>query len=71
MGIRMKVECLRCRWFKMDNIHSGVCRRLKGKNAPRPMVKDVDTCSDWQDAGPQFHIRVGWIKNQKKQNTSN
>lgn len=65
----MKKECLNCRWFKMNEVHAGVCRRLKGKDAARPAVLAVDTCGDWQDAGPQYHIRKGWIKNQQKRMT--
>ncbi len=62
----MASECLRCRWFKMDDINSGLCRRVKGEDAPRPVVQSGDTCADWQDAGQQYHIRMGWIKGQKK-----
>lgn len=62
----MKKECLNCRWFKMNDIHTGLCRKIKGNDAPRPVVKGGACCEDWQDAGPQYHIRVGWIKNQKK-----
>jgi hypothetical protein len=50
----------------MDDIYSGICRKIKGRNSIRPAVKNGDSCCDWQDAGPQYHIRMGWIKNQKK-----
>ena len=62
----MDKKCLKCRWFKMEDIHSGICRRIKGKDAPRPAVQATDTCDHWQDAGQQYHIRMGWIKGQKK-----
>jgi hypothetical protein len=58
-------ECLNCRWLKLDDIYSGICRKLQGKDAPRPMVKTTYSCGDWQNAGQQYHIRMGWIKNQK------
>jgi hypothetical protein len=61
----MKKECLNCRWFKLNDIHVGLCRKVKGKGAPRPVVKGKECCGGWQDAGPQYHVRVGWIKNQK------
>ena len=62
----MSKECLNCRWLKLNDIDSGICRKVKGKDAPRPMVKASDTCVDWQDAGQQYHIRMGWIKSQQK-----
>ncbi len=62
----MNNECLHCKWLKLETLEAGICRREKGENALRPVVKITDTCTDWLDAGPQYHIRMGWIKNQKK-----
>lgn len=59
--------CLRCRWLKLDDVYSGICRKAKGKGAPRPLVKVTDSCGDWKDAGQQYHIRMGWIKSQQSQ----
>lgn len=62
----MRKECLKCKWLKLETTESGICRKEKGKDAPRPVVKVSDSCGDWQDAGQQYHIRMGWLKNQKK-----
>lgn len=65
MGKRMMdKKCLKCRWLKLEDVSSGICRKAKGKDAPRPRVKITDACDDWQNAGQQYHIRMGWLKNQ-------
>ncbi|PLX50902.1 MAG: hypothetical protein C0613_02390 [Desulfobulbaceae bacterium] len=62
----MEKVCLNCKFFKVDDLQSGVCRKIKGKEAPRPMQRHADTCGDWQDAGQQYSIRKGWLQAQHK-----
>ena len=53
--------CLSCKYFRLDDIHSGVCRVEKGRT-PYPMKLHGDLCDLWKDCGQQFYIRTGWIK---------
>ncbi len=66
----MEKVCLNCKFFKVDDVQSGVCRKVKGKDAPRPMKLHTDLCSDWQNAGQQYSIRVGWIQAQQNKEKS-
>ena len=70
----MKSTCLRCKFYKIEDIVSGVCRDQKkgsGNTPPRPMVKQDDTCEKWTDCGQQYYIRLGWIKSQKTAENKN
>jgi hypothetical protein len=62
----MEKVCLGCKFFKVDDVQSGVCRKIKGKDAPRPLKGHADSCADWRDAGQQYLIRKGWIRAQQK-----
>ena len=66
----MKSICMSCKFFKIEDTHSGYCRvqvRESGnKEAPRPMVKKDDSCEKWQDCGQQYYIRLGWVRSQEK-----
>jgi hypothetical protein len=62
----MEKVCLNCKFFRVDDLEAGVCRRIKEKDAPRPAKGHGDSCSDWQDAGQQYWIRQGWLKAQQK-----
>lgn len=58
--------CLKCKFLKVEDVQSGVCRKVKGNDAPRPLKSHTDTCPDWQDAGQHYSIRKGWIQAQQK-----
>lgn len=66
----MKSTCMSCKFFRIEDTMSGYCRVQKhetgDKNAPRPMVKQDDSCSKWSDCGQQYYIRLGWVKSQDK-----
>jgi hypothetical protein len=64
----MEKVCLTCKFFKVDDLQAGVCRQIKGQDAPRPLKRHDDTCAVWQDAGQQYSIRKGWILAQQKKN---
>ena len=59
--IVQKKMCLNCRHFRLDDIHSGICRVQKGLN-PYPMKLHSDFCDLWHNCGQQYYIRTGWIK---------
>ena len=65
----MKSTCIRCKYFKIEDSLSGFCRvqirKSRDKQAPKPMVKQDDTCENWEDCGQQYYIRLGWIKSQE------
>lgn len=67
----MKSTCLNCTFYKIEDIFNGFCRVLVketgDKNAGKPMVTADHTCQKWKDAGQQYFIRIGWLKNLKKQ----
>lgn len=66
----MEKVCIHCKFLKVEDVYSGVCRKVKGKDAPRPLMRHTDTCADWQDAGQQYSIRKGWIQAQHKKTDS-
>ena len=53
--------CLSCRHFRLEDIHSGVCRVRPG-STPYPMKLHSDLCDLWRNCGQQYYIRTGWIK---------
>ncbi len=57
-----KGYCLSCKFYRLDDINSGVCRVDKGSSTDYPQKKTNDQCSRWRDSGQQYFIRVGWIK---------
>ena len=60
--------CLSCKYFRPTDEREGKCRLQKGVIEPSayPSMGHGDTCESWQNAGQQFHIRVGWIKGLQK-----
>ncbi|MFH0781005.1 MAG: hypothetical protein V2B20_03505 [Pseudomonadota bacterium] len=60
-----KGYCLSCKFYRLDDINSGVCRVDKGTSADYPQKHTDDQCSRWLDSGQQYFIRVGWIKAKK------
>jgi len=67
----MKATCMSCKFFKIEDAMSGYCRvnvRETGdRNAPKPMVRQDDTCDRWVDCGQQYYIRLGWVKSRGKE----
>lgn len=67
----MESTCMSCKFFKIEDVMSGYCRvqvRETGdKKAPKPMVKQDDTCHKWADCGQQYYIRLGWVRSQETQ----
>jgi len=59
-----KRTCLGCKHFRLEDIHSGICRLEKnGKPYPRKLHSDI--CAQWTGCGQQYFIRLGWIKSKK------
>ncbi len=62
----MKTTCLNCRFYKIQDVESGLCREeaLTSKNhdAEKPVVKASHCCDQWVDCGQTYYIRLGWIK---------
>jgi hypothetical protein len=57
-----KNQCLRCKYFRLDNDRGGVCR-VDRQLAPDYPHKDTKgTCGRWFDCGQQYYIRLGWLK---------
>lgn len=67
----MEPTCLQCKHYKISDPLSGFCRILVretgNKDAQRPMVTADHSCEKWEDCGQQYYIRLGWIKNKKKE----
>jgi len=66
----MKIQCLRCRYYKIHDSQSGTCRvknPASGKrDAEKPTVQAEGNCEKWKDCGQTYYIRLGWIRNLKK-----
>ena len=62
----VKATCLNCRYFKIQDSHSGLCRQkiltLKDQDAEKPVVQSDGNCEQWVDCGQTYYIRLGWIK---------
>ena len=68
MAIRtFKRVCLSCKHYRPTHISQGKCRLGRGTIDPSdyPFMNHEDGCESWKDAGQQYHIRVGWIRNMK------
>lgn len=61
----MKDRCLSCKFFRLLDAGSGVCRVEKMDVADYPVKQTDEQCSRWRDCGQQYFIRIGWIKAQK------
>lgn len=57
--------CLSCKHFRPVDTVSGKCRveRSTTDASAYPLMKHRDSCASWKDAGQQYYIRVGWVKN--------
>ena len=62
MQLQKEKTCLGCKHFRLEDIHSGVCRLGKSGD-PYPMKLHSDLCEHWSGCGQQYYIRLGWIKN--------
>lgn len=58
----IKKICLNCKHYRLDDIHSGVCRVEKKADGVYPQKKNEDNCDRWHDCGQQYYIRKGWIQ---------
>jgi hypothetical protein len=60
--------CLNCKFFHLEDRHSGRCRIDRGSIDPQayPNKLHQDHCDRWQDAGQRYFIRTGWLKKQEK-----
>jgi hypothetical protein len=63
---QVKKMCLSCRFFRLTDEMSGVCRVDKSTKDTYPMQLTTDCCEQWSDCGQQYYIRCGWLKAQKK-----
>ena len=59
-----KPTCLSCTHYRPTGVTVGRCRLDRGKIDPSvyPVMAHEDCCESWQDAGQNYHIRVGWIR---------
>ncbi len=64
---QVKKMCLNCSFYKLEDIYSGLCRVDKEKKPAYPMKLHKDVCDKWVDAGQQYYIRKGWVKNKEKE----
>ena len=53
--------CLSCRYFRLEDVHSGLCR-VDRDLEQYPMKLKEDGCDRWRECGQQYYIRTGWIK---------
>ncbi|KGO35595.1 MAG: hypothetical protein WBN83_02460 [Desulfoprunum sp.] len=60
----IRKDCLHCKYYRLDDIFSGVCR--VEKMDIYPLKRNEDTCPSWRDCGQQYYIRLGWIKAKKE-----
>jgi hypothetical protein len=58
----VKKICLSCKYFRLENVDSGLCRVDKASDKNYPDKRKNDDCVRWQDCGQQYFIRLGWIK---------
>jgi hypothetical protein len=61
----VKNRCLSCKFFRLQNTETGICRVEKMAIADYPIKHTDEQCGKWRDSGQQYFIRVGWIKAQK------
>lgn len=57
--------CLSCKFFLLQDTEAGICRINKETETYYPRKKVDDQCSQWQNSGQQYFIRLGWIKARK------
>ena len=59
--------CLRCSHYRPVDESIGRCRLNRGSIEPAdyPRMRHEDSCDSWKDAGQQYYIRLGWVKNRR------
>ncbi len=62
---QVKKMCLSCRYYRLSDEMSGICRVDKSRKDAYPLKLHEDICELWSDCGQQYYIRTGWIKGQK------
>ena len=60
-----KGHCLSCKFYRLENAESGVCRVDKELTTNYPRKDTDDQCLRWRDSGQQYFIRIGWIRAKK------
>jgi len=58
----MKMTCMSCKFFRLENPEGGFCREPGKASAPKTPVRGDEACGKWADCGQQYYIRLGWIK---------
>lgn len=58
-------NCLACTFFRLTDTETGSCKVDKSLRPDYPLKKPEESCELWQDAGQQYYIRLGWLKNKK------
>ena len=61
----MTRSCLKCHYYKIIDLTTGLCRANREDNSVRPSVQAEMSCEKWRDCGQQYHIRLGWLKAQE------
>lgn len=64
---QVKKMCLSCRYYRLQDQMSGICRVDKGATTIYPIKGNEDICEKWSDCGQQYYIRKGWIKGKQSQ----
>ena len=59
---KIKQNCLTCKYYRLIESDSGVCRVDKSIKPNYPETKNEESCGKWNDCGQHYFIRVGWIK---------
>ena len=74
MNLQVEKICLSCKFFRVRDAATGICRvhiaETGDRNADKPAVATRDHCAKWQDSGQDYYIRLGWIKNLEQQHTT-
>lgn len=60
-------NCLACTHFRLTDMVVGTCKQDRTVKPNYPVKKHEETCGKWQDAGQQYYIRLGWLKNKKQE----
>ncbi len=57
-----KKMCLSCRYYRLQDEMSGICRVDKDAAKNYPLKLNEDLCDEYSDCGQQYYIRKGWIR---------
>jgi hypothetical protein len=60
----VKKSCLSCKHFRVEDIHSGLCRIQKTLTV-YPVKHHDNLCDLWCNCGQRYYIRSGWIKSKR------